>query len=107
MVFARSACTRGPQGKALPNSHSSRPATSRSLYDLGATYEEGILVKRDLQLSMDYYTMAALRGESQSVFEVGRGYYYGIGRETDLRLAQLWFARARELGTFEELSEPD
>lgn len=70
-----------------------------ALFDMAITLEKGALgLKADPEAAFLLYLKAALRGEEQSVFEVGRCYFYGIGTAKDRGVADVWLARAAELG---------
>jgi uncharacterized protein len=74
---------------------------SDALFDLAVCYEEGTVVERDVQRAFLFFMDAAIRGDKQAVFEVARCYTYGIGVSSDLQIAEIWSARAEELGTYD------
>ena len=72
-----------------------------ALYDLGVCYEMGSGVAKSPVQAFRYYTAAALSGDAQSFYEVGRCYFHGIGTKKDRKTAEIWFAKASELGVEE------
>lgn len=55
-------------------------------------------LKKDLKGAFRNYFCAAIRGDAQAVHAVGRCYWHGIGIKKDREIAELWLARADELG---------
>ncbi len=78
-----------------------------ALFDLANCYENGDGVEKNLELAFCLYLEAAIRGDEQAVFEVGRCYQFGIGIVQDEGMAEIWFARAEELQTFESDESPN
>jgi TPR repeat protein len=72
-----------------------------ALYDLGASYEMGVGLRKNTKKAFELYVRAALRGDAVAVNEVARCYHFGIGIAKDRRLSKIWYERARELGTEE------
>jgi TPR repeat protein len=70
-------------------------------FDLAVCYETGKGVKKNLKLAAAHYLNAAIRGDAEAVFAVGRCFHYGIGVAKDIAIAEVWLARAQELGTFQ------
>lgn len=74
---------------------------SDALFDLAVCYEKGTIVDKNPQKAFLLFLDAAIRGDKQAVFEVARCYTYGIGVSSDRQIADIWSARAEELGTYE------
>lgn len=72
-----------------------------ALFDLAICYELGEGVQKNEKTALELYLRAALQGDQQSVHEVGRCYYYGIGVKRDRDVADVWLARAEQLGVKE------
>lgn len=71
-----------------------------AMFDLATIYTDGTSIERNLEKSFFLFLDAAIRGDAEAVFEVSRCYFYGIGVTQDREIAEIWAARAEELGTY-------
>lgn len=69
-----------------------------ALNNLGALYSEGIYVKKDPQMAMDYYTKSAEAGCSEACCNLGYYYLYGRNGEIDHKKAFIYFSHGAMLG---------
>lgn len=93
---------RKSQAKGVELWHiAARAKLSDALFDLAVCYEKGTVVKKNVERAFQLFLDAAIRGDEQAVFEVARCYTYGIGIPINMQVAEIWAARAEELGTFE------
>lgn len=69
---------------------------------LASFYEDGYLVKKDIDLAIKYYNEAAEEGNCRAHYKLGLIYYYGEnGIEKDLTKALYHLKKAFELGEIE------
>lgn len=65
---------------------------------LGAIYESGDLVTRDILQAVRWYTKAADQGDWIAQLSLGRLYFFGDGVPRDIAAAKKWLQRAAESG---------
>lgn len=65
---------------------------------VGAMYLSGSLVEKDCGRALEWFTMAAERGDARAAAAAGAMHYYGLGTERDYKEAGSWFRRAAEKG---------
>lgn len=68
---------------------------------LGDFYEQGIGVRKNLQLSADWRTKAADRGNTEAQLKLGKMYLSGDGVDKDQAKGELWLNRAATEGNSE------
>lgn len=65
-----------------------------AMFQLGAMYHDGQLVKQDFATAMDWFGKAAAKGDERAQFNLGVMYYIGEGVKQNYAKAQSWFEAA-------------
>ena len=87
-------------------SRSAKLGSGEGYHGLAVSFQQGSGgVKKSQRKAYEYYVAAALRGEESSLREVGRCLWYGYGVKLDKTLAEIWLARADELGVPDDGSD--
>jgi len=68
------------------------------LNSLGAIYEAGQVLPRDLSKAQEYYFAAAALGDTIAMQNLGLLFSSGAGGIPDLAKARMWYQRAAERG---------
>ena len=69
-----------------------------AMNQLGAMYNEGIIVAKDPEKAMYWYKEAADRGNPLAMCNLAYGYYYGTGVPQDYEKAYIYFTKSAVLG---------
>ena len=83
---------------ALYETEITRTESSAAMLNLGAFYNTGRCREPDYEKALEYYRMAADRGEIIALENLGYCYYYGRGVEVDYERAYYWFSQAAMYG---------
>jgi localization factor PodJL len=75
-----------------------KQALAPAQFRLGAFYEKGIAVKRDLAVAHDLYAAAAAKGNAKAMHNLAVLYAEGINGPADYRTAAQWFHKAADRG---------
>lgn len=67
-------------------------------FELGAMFEHGDGVGKDLAKAREWYEKAATAGNRQAAFNLGMLYRNGEGMEENIAVARRWFIRASDAG---------
>jgi formylglycine-generating enzyme required for sulfatase activity len=70
----------------------------RAMANLGACYEQGQGVERDLKQAVDWYRKGAEAGDGRAMANLGACYEQGQGVERDLEQAVDWYRKGAEAG---------
>jgi TPR repeat protein len=65
---------------------------------LGEILRRGLGVKQDIDAAIDWYTLAAAKGDAEALYALGRMHLDGIGVEPDSAAAADFFRRAADAG---------
>ena len=79
---------------ALYETEITRTESSTAMLNLGAFYYTGRCREPDYEKALEYYRMAADRGEIIALENIGYCYYYGRSVEVDYERAYYWFSQA-------------
>jgi TPR repeat protein len=69
---------------------------SKSMYDLGNFYEEGIVVSQDYQEALYWFLKSEKGGKNNAMYNIAEIYANGIDRKVDSYNAYLWYKKAAE-----------
>lgn len=69
-----------------------------SQYELGAIYDYGYRVRRDVQKAVEWYAKAAHQGHAQAQHNLGVMYHKGTGVRQDYQKAVEWYTKAAHQG---------
>ena len=89
-----------PRESSASSSHTN-PRSSRhegAQYNLGAMYDNGTGVRKNIKIARYWYRQAASRGDSLAQSALGLIYEKGKGVKKDLAEAAKWYGKAAEQG---------
>jgi localization factor PodJL len=69
-----------------------------AMFRLGALYEKGAGVKKDLAAARDHYRAAAEKGHGKAMHNLAVLYAEGVDGAADYRAAAEWFRKGADLG---------
>lgn len=73
-------------------------ASTESLITIGDNYRDGKGVASDPQKALEYYRLAAERGDATGFFKIGVLYHYGLGFAPNFQLAKQQYEEAKKRG---------
>ena len=83
---------------------SSSSNNASACYNLALLYEQGLGVKKDLEVAMKLYEMASDLGHDRSMYNMGVYFARGLGgAKKSLKKAKLYFEKAAKLGNVDAI----
>lgn len=72
--------------------------SATAMFNLGAFYEFGIGINKDLEKAVEWYQRRADKGDAAAMIQLGLCYFNGNGVEKDSKKAVEWYQRGADNG---------